>query len=164
MGPTRSVRTRGTSNGNASGSSHARRTRKRRMLSPEGGHGGNGTTVPCYRCKAPLTYETLTVDRKVAGMDGGSYAWENCQPACEGCNIETGNQLKWHRRKFPLGSPVVFARNRKFWTVDKVLWDIIDGEDEPLLTLRSRATGRRRYNVSRAHLLAVGEPREVVAA
>ena len=117
MGLDRPV-TRGTSNGNASGSSYARRSRKRRMLAPYGGHGGNGETVPCYRCKVALTYETLTV---------------------------------------------VFARNRMFYTADKVLWDIIDGEGEALLTLQSRATGRRRFNVSRAHLLAVSEPKELAA-
>ena len=133
------------------------------MLAPYGGHGGNGETVPCYRCKVALTYETLTVDRIKAGMDHGTYCWSNVRPACEACNITTGNQLKWHRQKFPLGSPVVFARNRMFYTADKVLWDIIDGEGEALLTLQSRATGRRRFNVSRAHLLAVSEPKELAA-
>ena len=43
---------RGTSNGNATGSSADRRKRRTRMLAPYGGHGGNGETVPCYRCKA----------------------------------------------------------------------------------------------------------------
>lgn len=157
-------RSRGTSNGNATGSAASRRKRKQRMLQPYGGHGGNGETVPCYRCRQPLTYATLTVDRIVAGMDGGSYAWPNVRPACQECNIATGNQLKWHRRKFPKGSPVVFATNRRFWTADKVLWDIVDGEGEPLLTLRSRESGRRRYNVSRNRLLAVSEPEEARAA
>jgi len=158
------VTTRGTSNGNSSGNSYDRRQRKRRMLAPYGGHGGNGRTVPCYRCRLPLTFATLTVDRIVAGMDGGTYAWPNCRPACGGCNIETGNRLRDHRRRFPKGTQVVFARNRMFFTTDKVLWDIVAGEDEPLLTLRSRATGRHRYNVNRAHLMAVTAPQELEQA
>lgn len=155
--------TRGTSNGNASGSAVSRRKRKQRMLAPHGGHGGTGTTVPCYRCQVQLTCDTLTVDRIVAGMDGGSYAWGNVRPACQGCNIKTGNQLRDHRRKFPKDSPVVFARNRNFYTHTKVLWDVIEGEGEATLTLRSRATGRRRYNVSRGHLLAVSTNEEMAA-
>jgi hypothetical protein len=149
---------RGTSNGNESGSSYARRSRKRRMLQPYGGHGGNGSQVPCYRCQLPLTFATLTVDRIVAGMDGGTYCWSNVRPACGACNIKTGNQLRDHRRRFPQGTQVVFARNRRFFTADKVCWDIVGGESEALLTLRSRATGRHRYNVSRAHLMAVTDP------
>lgn len=134
------------------------------MLAPYGGHGGNGITVPCYRCHHALTYQTLTVDRIVAGMDGGTYAWPNVRPACGSCNIATGNQLRDHRRKFPLGSPVVFASNRNFWTADKVLWDVVAGESEPLLTLRSRATGVHRHNVQRSRLLAVSDPLERRAA
>lgn len=63
-----------------------------------------------------------------------------------------------HYKRFPKGTQVVFARNRMFFTADKVLWDIVDGESEALLTLRSRSSGRKRYNVSRAHLMAVTDP------
>ena len=155
---------RGTSNGNATGSSYARRKRKQRMLAPYGGHGGNGETVPCYRCKAELTYDTLTVDRIVAGMDGGTYNWRNVRPACNYCNSVTGSQLRDHRKRFPLGSPVVFASNRNFWTHEKQLWDIVDGESEPLLTLRNRATGHHRRNVERSRLYAVSDPEAVRSA
>lgn len=154
---------RGTSNGNAAGSSYARRKRKERMLAPYGGHGGDGERVPCYRCKAPLTYATLTVDRIIAGMDGGTYCWSNVRPACGNCNSVTGSQLRDHRRRFPLGSPVVFASNRNFWTHEKQLWDIIDGESEALLTLRNRATGATRRNIPRARLYAVSDPAAAAA-
>lgn len=163
MSDTKQLCRRGTSNGNASGSAAARRKRKQRMLAPEGGHGGTGWTVPCYRCKVPLWYSTLTVDRIVAGLDGGSYAWPNVRPACSECNIYTGNMLRDHRRKFPKGSPVVFARNRLFWTHDKVLYDIVDGESEALLTLRNRASGRTYRNISRHRILAVSAPEEMAA-
>jgi hypothetical protein len=63
-----------------------------------------------------------------------------------------------HYRRFPKGTQVVFAHNRMFFTADKVCWDIVGGETQPRLTLRSRRSGRKRYNVKRAHLMAVTDP------
>jgi len=88
------VSARGTTNRNDRGSSYARRARKLWLLSPEAGHGGDGTTVPCYRCTAPLTYDELTVDRRLAGILGGTYERANTRPCCQHCNSVTGTQLR----------------------------------------------------------------------
>lgn len=161
--PAKPLCRRGTSNGNATGNAASRRRRKLRMLAPYGGHGGTGETVPCYRCRKDLTYATLTVDRIVAGLDGGTYAWPNVRPACSECNIYTGNMLRDHRRKFPKGRPVVFITNRKFAAQEQVRYDIIDGESEVVLTVRNRVTGRIQRNVQRTRLYAVSAPEERAA-
>lgn len=85
---------RGTSNSNSRGSALSRRVRKLWLLSPEAGFGGDGVTVQCYRCPTVLTFETLTSDRRLAGVLGGTYARPNIRPCCIDCNIETGNQIK----------------------------------------------------------------------
>jgi hypothetical protein len=69
------------------GSSDARRSRKRFLLSPDAGFGGNTKTVKCNWCPEQLTYETLTVDRyPTCGHFGGGYARKNIVPACQKCN------------------------------------------------------------------------------
>lgn len=55
-----------------------------------------GQGVPacrCYRCGRLLTSLTLTVDRIIPGVDGGTYRRDNIRPACFGCNNETGQTV-----------------------------------------------------------------------
>lgn len=47
----------------------------------------------CYRCGNPLVFDTLSVDRRVPGCQGGTYRRDNIRPACLGCNSETGGPL-----------------------------------------------------------------------
>lgn len=92
--PSTGLHRRGTTNRNDRGSSYQRRARKLWLLSPEAGHGGDGVTVPCYRCPAVLTLETVTVDRRLAGILGGTYERANIRAACMHCNSITGTQLR----------------------------------------------------------------------
>lgn len=62
-----------------------------------------GSGVPacrCYRCGLLLTVETVTVDRRVPGCEGGTY-WDkgNLRPACGTCNSETGGYLGTARKR-----------------------------------------------------------------
>lgn len=49
--------------------------------------------VRCYRCGSVLTEDRLTIDRIKPGVEGGTYADENCRPACGTCNSATGGVL-----------------------------------------------------------------------
>lgn len=84
---------RSTSNSNARGSSYTRRRRKDWLLSPAAGFGGDGSTVKCYRCPTVLDVDTITVDRIVPGVDGGTYKRDNIRPCCGPCNYSTGGRL-----------------------------------------------------------------------
>lgn len=107
--------TRGTTNGNVRGSSYDRR-RRRAYLMMAYASDVEGF-VRCYRCGCllynedapPLEgwdptawimagYATLTVDRIVPGIHGGTYRRTNIRPACGPCNSETGATT---RRKRP---------------------------------------------------------------
>ena len=59
---------------------------------------GNGWIAPCFRCGVMLDGTTITVDRKIPGCQGGTYRYENCQPACGPCNSSTGGALGAARR------------------------------------------------------------------
>lgn len=85
--------TRGSSNGNVSGSSYDRRARKHYLLVTYESDEGPGTTR-CYRCGRLLDFFTITVDRIKAGCHGGSYRRENIRPACGKCNSSTGGRLR----------------------------------------------------------------------
>lgn len=52
----------------------------------------------CYRCGKLLTVDTVTVDRIVPGCKGGTYARNNIRPACGGCNSETGGATRRVRK------------------------------------------------------------------
>lgn len=128
---------RGTTNGNARGSSYSRATRRAWLLAtyaanvqvvrrswPDGSetfyyprnaedqgvHVGmlealleDGVapfesfqvlaTCRCYRCGDLLVDGTLTVDRIIPGVKGGTYRRNNIRPACGACNSETGGAL-----------------------------------------------------------------------
>ena len=81
---------RGTTNRNARGSASARRTRKQYLLDTF----GDGTTCRCHYCKCELTFETLTVDRIVPGILGGTYRRNNIRPACMHDNSIEGTALR----------------------------------------------------------------------
>lgn len=109
---------RGTTNGNARGSSADRRARRAYLMvvyaSDVKGF------ARCYRCGRLLyneddwpdhpmswvvvpkaTFEVayaLTVDRIIPGCQGGTYRRNNIRPACMGCNSETGGRTRGRRR------------------------------------------------------------------
>lgn len=111
---------RGTTNGNDRGNSETRRRRKLwmledgnwranedawviRVLDSEGeeviiaagvpkGQGGV-PAVRCWRCGTLLTFETMTIDRRIPGCKKGTYRRDNIRPACSACNSETGGKL-----------------------------------------------------------------------
>ena len=47
----------------------------------------------CYRCGVLLTVDTVTVDRIIPGIEGGTYRRDNIRPACDKCNSSTGGKL-----------------------------------------------------------------------
>jgi hypothetical protein len=75
----------GRKGGDTRGSAEDRRRRKLYLLNTW----GDGFTVPCAFCGAPLMFSTLTVDRfPIPGRLGGRYTRDNIRPACAGCNKE----------------------------------------------------------------------------
>ncbi len=115
--------TRGTTNGNARGSSTNRRRRREWLVENyradvdvsgdyEGIHpdlvpdhhyrdgvwvvavGDGVAACRCYRCAVLLTVDTVTVDRIIPGCKGGTYRRNNIRPACGPCNSETGGALR----------------------------------------------------------------------
>lgn len=80
---------RGTSNSNARGNVYDRAARRAWLLTTF----GDGVQAPCYRCDELLDDSTITVDRIIAGRDGGTYRRSNIRPACGPCNSETGGAL-----------------------------------------------------------------------
>lgn len=50
-------------------------------------------TCRCYRCGKLLWDGSLTVDRIIPGVKGGTYRRNNIRPACGKCNSETGGAL-----------------------------------------------------------------------
>lgn len=108
---------RGTSNGNAAGSSEDRRRRKVWLVSTYQAdmgllytEGSPDRWAPwsakdvygddlqpacrCYRCGELLTVLTVTVDRIKPGCQGGTYARTNIRPACADCNEKTGGATR----------------------------------------------------------------------
>ena len=81
---------RGTTNRNARGSAAARRARRQYLLDTF----GDGTTCRCHYCPAILDIVTLTVDRIIPGILGGTYKRDNIRPACLHCNSVEGTVLR----------------------------------------------------------------------
>lgn len=113
-----------TSNGNVSGNSEDRRRRKLWLVEtyradrdvvmflpgvPATFPGKNqllscklGTGEPacrCYRCGTLCIAETVTADRIIPGILGGTYRRNNIRPACGTCNSKTGGKLGASRVK-----------------------------------------------------------------
>lgn len=84
--------TRGRSNTNERGSARERRARRRWLLSPESGHGGDGESVPCSDCPTVVTDETMYVDRIIPGEQGGRYTRNNIKPHCQLCSCRQGQR------------------------------------------------------------------------
>lgn len=118
--PQRSPARRGTSNGNERGNTEQRRRRRQWLVETfradtdvvviELFHGpvlvpvllgveGAQPACRCYRCGVLLTVETVTADRIVPGIRGGTYARTNIRPACGKCNSATGGVLSGQRRR-----------------------------------------------------------------
>lgn len=105
---------RGTSNGNAAGSSYARRRRKQWLLDTF----GDGTTCPCSfeGCDVVLTFETVSTDRyPLAGIEGGTYRRDNIRPACLPHNIEHGSRLGVERKAAKRAARVRMSAVRMGW-------------------------------------------------
>lgn len=107
---------RGTTNGNVRGSTYDRRQRRAWLMVTY------ASDVPgfvrCYRCGTLLYnedappnegwdetawimagYATLTIDRVIPGILGGTYRRNNIRPACGSCNSETGANLGNQRKR-----------------------------------------------------------------
>lgn len=74
-------------NGGDRGNSKDRARRKRKVLRVF----GNGQRCRCTYCRRWLNFHTLTIDRVIPGIDGGTYRFSNIQPACRDCNIRRGD-------------------------------------------------------------------------
>jgi len=79
------------------GNSYDRRRRKVWMLK-EFDKDLGPDKARCFKCKKILTYETITADRIIPGLDDGSYRHENLRPACGFDNSSDGAKLRWSRR------------------------------------------------------------------
>lgn len=91
---------RGTTNRNVRGSSYSRRTRREWLVTTF----GDGIIVECAlrvsaKCLRWLTVDTVTADRIVPGIEGGSYERGNIRPACLPCNSTAGGQLSAKRQR-----------------------------------------------------------------
>jgi hypothetical protein len=86
---------RGTTNKNARGGSGDRRRRRQWLVDTF----GDGVTVQCHTCPAILTKDTVTADRIVPGIQGGTYRRGNILPQCSPCACSQGGKLAAARNK-----------------------------------------------------------------
>lgn len=78
---------RGTSNSATRGSSKDRAARRAYLLATY----GDGVTCQCHTCPAVLDDSTITVDRVIPGVLGGSYFDKpNLRPQCHPCSRRQG--------------------------------------------------------------------------
>jgi hypothetical protein len=105
---------RGTTNTNDRGNVHDRRRRRewlvetyradfdafvyKGVITGAVKRGDGQPACRCYRCGELLTVETVTVDRRVPGIEGGTYDKSNIRPACGPCNSSTGGVLGAERK------------------------------------------------------------------
>ena len=79
--------------GEKRGNCYDRERRRRWLVSPAAGFGGNSQTVECfYGCGTVLTTRTVTADRI---KPGGSYRHANIRPACLTCNQSRSDKPVW---------------------------------------------------------------------
>lgn len=91
---------RGTSNANSRGSSSDRRARKIYLLATF----GDGYSAPCHFCGFHLDWFTITADRIIRAIDGGTYRRGNIRPACGSCNSSDGSLEMWARKRKSLAT------------------------------------------------------------
>ena len=101
------LRTRGTTNRNARGSSEERRRRRVWLVATWRADvdvkpwestdvlvpvplGEGWPACRCYRCGVLLTEETVSADRIIPGCRGGTYRRDNIRPACQRCQSVVG--------------------------------------------------------------------------
>lgn len=87
------------------GNSDDRARRKRWMVNPDSGFGGDGKSVPCYWCNKTLRLGSsdLTADRwPICGHLGGTYKRDNLVPSCKRDNSSRCNDIN-HRPRQPWG-------------------------------------------------------------
>lgn len=89
------VTARGTTNGNARGSSRDRLRRRLWLLKTY----GDGERAPCHYCRVELDVDTITVDRIIPGCQVGTYRRGNIQPTCPLCNPREGGRLRSGRQR-----------------------------------------------------------------
>lgn len=83
---TRTKAQRGRSNRNERGSAAQRRVRKQAVLDRD----GNGAWALCVTCPTVVDLGSMTLDRIIPGMFGGTYALDNVRPQCERCSRRQG--------------------------------------------------------------------------
>lgn len=90
-------RNRGRSNSNERGNTKTRRARKQRLLDRD----GDGTTATCSEpgCDTTVSIDTMFVDRKIPGENGGTYADDNCKIHCCTCSGRQGARRTHEIRK-----------------------------------------------------------------
>lgn len=81
------------------GNARDRAARRRWLLLPSAGFGGDGEKVPCAaalgdRCEGLVSYETMNVDRIIPGCLGGRYVRTNIRPTCFTCNNDLSHEQK----------------------------------------------------------------------
>ena len=84
----------GRTNRNERGSSYNRRARRKWLVSPAAGFGGDGVKVPCWECGRMLTEDEVIADRRVPGSEGGTYRRDNIRgPHCPRCSCRQGAKM-----------------------------------------------------------------------
>ena len=84
----------GRTNRNERGSSYDRRARRKWLVSPAAGFGGDGVKVPCWECGVMLTEDNVIPDRIVPGSEGGTYRRSNIRgPHCITCSCRQGQRM-----------------------------------------------------------------------
>ena len=84
----------GRTNRNERGSSYGRRARRKWLVSPAAGFGGDGVKVPCWECGKLLTEDNVIPDRIVPGSEGGTYRRSNIRgPHCITCSCRQGQRM-----------------------------------------------------------------------
>jgi hypothetical protein len=89
-----------TTNRNARGGSDQRRARRQWLVDTF----GDGEFVDCAlraipECWVALTKWTVSADRIIPGVFGGTYRRSNIRPACPACQSHTGGKLGAQRAK-----------------------------------------------------------------
>lgn len=84
---------RGTTNRNHRGNTKDREARRKWLLKTYASD-VRPNTCRCYRCGCLLDARSLTVDRIIPSVHGGTYRRNNIRPACAFCNSEVGGGIR----------------------------------------------------------------------